>query len=149
VLIYFCIRRRASLQGLNSYSGLVFRQHLWLSMGSLTSYEWWANLQQNGASIFFLPECRRRKVVAISPNCPAHRNLITIGRMHLCMQDDEIGRKFMWLTSAYMAFNQYKQTVFGSQQPSPTAGTTPILNLSCFTRKIVHFWLDIRLLGSS
>jgi hypothetical protein len=28
VLIYFCIRRRASLQGLNSYSGLVFRQHL-------------------------------------------------------------------------------------------------------------------------
>jgi hypothetical protein len=32
-----------------------------------------------------------------------HRNLRTSRRMHLCMQDDQIGRKFMWLAPADMA----------------------------------------------
>jgi hypothetical protein len=45
------------------------------------------------------------------------------------------------LTPADMArpFNTYKKIVFRSKKPSPSAGTTPTLNLPFFTREIVLF----------
>jgi hypothetical protein len=72
----------------------------------------------------------------------SHRNLRTRRRMHLCMQDNQIGQKFMWLAPADMARLPHlidTEKVFGSKRPSPSAGTTPSLNLPSFRREIVHF----------
>jgi hypothetical protein len=61
--------------------------------------------------------------------------------MHLCIQDYQIGRKFKGLTPAGMDSLTHlinTEKVFSSKQPSPSAGTTPTLNLPCFTRESVH-----------
>jgi hypothetical protein len=58
------------------------------------------------------------------------------------MQDDQIGRKLMGLAPDDMARIPYlimQTIVFSSKQPSLSAGTTPTLNLPCFTREIDHF----------
>jgi hypothetical protein len=57
--------------------------------------------------------------------------------MYLCMQHDQIGRKFMGLAPADMA--RHLINAKNSKRPSPSAGTTTTLNLPCFTREIVHF----------
>jgi hypothetical protein len=77
-----------------------------------------------------------------------HRKLRTRRRMHLCMQDDQIGQK-TGLAPADMARLPHlinTKIVFSSKQPTPSAGTTPTLKLPWFTREIVRYWLDILLL---
>jgi hypothetical protein len=66
-----------------------------------------------------------------------HRNLRTRRRMHLCMQDNQIGLKFMGFAPADMARLPHLINTKNSFS-SPSAGTTPTLNLPCFTRENVH-----------
>jgi hypothetical protein len=63
--------------------------------------------------------------------------------MHLHMQDDQIGQKFIGLTPADMARLTHSintKNVFSSKRPSSSAGTTPTLNLPCFKMEIVRFY---------
>jgi hypothetical protein len=62
-----------------------------------------------------------------------HRNPRTRRRMYLCMLDNQIGQKFMGFAPADMARLPHLINT------SLSAGTTPTLNLSCFTREVVHF----------
>jgi hypothetical protein len=58
------------------------------------------------------------------------RNLWTKRRMHLCMQDDQIGPKIIGLAPADTA-----------RLPPSITSTKPTLILPCFTRKLVCFAL--------
>jgi hypothetical protein len=79
-----------------------------------------------------------------------HRNLRPRRRIPLCMQDDQIGRKIIRLAPADMARLPPSiiptKIFFSSKQLCLSAGTTPTLNLPCFTREIVHFRLNTFLL---
>jgi hypothetical protein len=59
--------------------------------------------------------------------------------MHLCVQGDQIGRKFMGLAPADMDRQPHlintNKKVFSSKRPSPSAWTTPTLNLPCVQGK--------------
>jgi hypothetical protein len=60
------------------------------------------------------------------------------------MQGNQIGRKFMRLAPAYMATLPHlikKIIYFRSKQPRTSPGTTPTLNLPCFTREILFLVL--------
>jgi hypothetical protein len=65
--------------------------------------------------------------------------------MHLCMQDDQNGRKTRVLTSAeetrLTCFILLQNIFFCSKQPSLTADVNTIMNLPWYPRKIVYFSL--------
>jgi hypothetical protein len=71
--------------------------------------------------------------------------LRTRRRLHICMQDDQIGPKIVGLAPADRARLPpsiiTKKKYFCSKQSSQSAGTTPNLKLPCFTWTIVCFIL--------
>jgi hypothetical protein len=69
----------------------------------------------------------------------AHRNLRTRKRMHLCMQDDQIGRKFMELAPAEMARPPH----------SITAKKFLVVNNLVHQLGLHLFWTCLALLGKS